>query len=295
MRRMPVARVLTLLGLALALGACDATPTAGPLPPLVQAPTVGAPAGPSVGGATTPSAQVQARIDAANAAYRLGNFQQALSEAQEGIKLDPRNAEIQYLAANAYNQLGGMSSDTASRNNLFQSAIAAYLKTIELNPRKDEAMTNLATVYYQLGQLDEAQKRAEQALTISPNDVTTHYVLGTVHLQRSTGTSGAATDAAAREFEAVIKLDPRFPAAYIGLSTVYLFRNDAANALTNAQKGVELLSGNADAFSLWALAQAQCKAADVANGSRTLTRILSMNVPDARFRAEVQKLQTTCK
>ena len=170
MRKLPGLLAAALCG-ALALSACDdgappipATPSSQPRPAGTSAPAVGP--------ASTASPQVQARIDAARAAYRAGNYQQALVEAQEGIKLDSRNADVQYLAGNAYNQLGGVTADAGTRANLFQNAVNAYQRALELDPRKDEALTNLATVYYQNGQLDDAQKRIEQALAINPTDAT---------------------------------------------------------------------------------------------------------------------------
>lgn len=273
---------------AIGLAACGG---AEPAPAPTRAPT------PQLGPtqSSTVSPQTQARIDAARAAYRTGNYQQALTEALEGAKLEPGNAEIRYLTGNAYNQLGSQTADGAARAGLLQNAIKAYLSAVELDPRKDEALTNLATVYYQLGQLDEAQKRIEQALAINPADATSHYVLGTIHLQRPPGAAGASVDLAQKEFEAAIKADPNFSAAYTGLATVYLFRADFKNALSSAQRGVELRGGQQDAFALWALAQAQCAAGDAASGAKTLTTIVAFNVPDARFRAEVDKLRAGCK
>jgi tetratricopeptide (TPR) repeat protein len=287
MRRSAGILVTALCG-ALLLSACD--DGAPPLTPTGQA----RPAA-TTAAASTASPQVQARIEAARAAYRAGNFQQALSEAQEGIKLDNRNADAHYLAGNAFNQLGGITADAGTRASLFQNAVTSYQRAIELDPRKDEALTNLATVYYQNGQLDDAQKRIEQALAINPTDATSHYVLGTIFLQRSPGTAGETTDKAAKEFEAAIKSDPNFSAAYTGLATVYLFRADFKNALVNAKKGVDLRGAQQDPFALWALAQAQCGTGDTANGSKTLAAVLAFNVPDARFRGEVQKLQAGCK
>lgn len=289
--RKPAGILITALCGALMLSACD--DGAPPLTPTGQArpAATAAVAGP----ASTASPQVQARIEAARSAYRAGNFQQALSEAQEGIKLDNRNADVHYLAGNAFNQLGGITADAGTRASLFQNAVTAYQRAIELDPRKDEALTNLATVYYQNGQLDDAQKRIEQALAINPTDATSHYVLGTIFLQRSPGTAGETTDKAAKEFEAAIKSDPNFSAAYTGLATVYLFRADFKNALVNAKKGVDLRGAQQDPFALWALAQAQCGTGDTANGAKTLAAVLAFNVPDARFRGEVQKLQAGCK
>ncbi len=188
--------LVTALCGALLLGACDdGAPPITPTGPARPSATTAA-----VGPASTASPQVQARIEAARSAYRAGNYQQALSEAQEGIKLDNRNADVHYLAGNAFNQLGGITADAGTRANLFQNAVTAYQRAIELDPRKDEALTNLATVHYQIGQLDDAQKRIEQALAINPTDATSHYVLGTIFLQRSPGTAGDTTDKAARAF-----------------------------------------------------------------------------------------------
>jgi tetratricopeptide (TPR) repeat protein len=250
---------------------------------------------PTVAPTPTPGQTAQPHLDAARAALDAGQFDQALQEAQAAVTADPGNADAHYLLGNAHNQLAGAATDEQSRRDHLSKAVDAYLTAIKLNPSHDAAHTNLATVYYQNGQFDEAQKYVEIALKLKPDDATSHYVLGTILLQRDPKQYPGALDAAQKEFEVAIQYQPGFGAAYTGLANVYLFKDDYQKALENAQKGVDLTQDAPNPFTYWALARAQCALGDTVNGAKSIEIINSFGVTDPFFTQQVQTLASQCK
>jgi Tfp pilus assembly protein PilF len=279
MRRTLQALVVLIVGMGLA--AC-ATPT--PIPIATMQAT-----------AAVANTDLQQHLDAARATLKAGKFEEARTEAAAAVQVDPKNSDAQYLLGNAYNQLAGVETDLQKRQTDLTSAVDAYLAAIKLDPANDAAYTNLATVYYQNGQFDEAQKQVEQALKLKPNDSTSHYVLGTIYLQRDPKVVTDAFDKAQSEFEAAIKSEAKMGAAYIGLANVYLFKGDNKLATENAQKGIELTQGSPNPYSYWALAQAQCASGDKVSAARTITKINSLNPVDTLFKRQVQALADKCK
>jgi tetratricopeptide (TPR) repeat protein len=250
---------------------------------------------PQVTPAHVADAATQARIDAAKSALKANKFDDALREAQAATAADPQSSEAQWVLGNTYNQMADTQTTTELRQSYLTRAVDAYLQAIKLDPNYDSAYTNLATVYYKTGQYDEAQKRVEQALKINPSDATSHYILGTIYIQRNSTESSDVLDKAQAEFEEAVKDDPNLGAAYIGLANVYLIKNDPAKALQNAQKGVELTQNAPDPYVYWALAQAQSATGDKAGCMKTIEKINSFNVADDSFNQQLQKLTQQCK
>ena len=280
----PLFALAVVVLLSIGLPAC-----AAPTPVPTTEPTVTA-------GQVEQAGQVgQTHIDAAKVALKAGKYADALKEAQAAITIDAQSSEAHYLLGNAYNQLAGTETDGPKRQDDLSKAVDAYLTAIKLDPKNDAAFTNLATVYYQNGQFDEAEKQVNQALKLSPDDPTSHYVLGTIYLQRDPSKVTDALDKAQAEFEAALKSDPKMGAAYIGLANVFLFKQDYAKALDNAQKGVDLTKDTPSPFAYWALAQAQCANGDKADGTQSINKINSFNPTDPFFKQQVQALADKCK
>ncbi|HEY3288658.1 MAG TPA: tetratricopeptide repeat protein, partial [Anaerolineae bacterium] len=237
----------------------------------------------------------QVHLDAARTALKAGKFDNACSEAAAAVQADAKSSVAQYLLGNAYNQLAGVETDLQKRQDDLTKAVDAYLAAIKLDGNNDAAYTNLATVYYQNGQFDEAQKQVEQALKIKPDDSTSHYVLGTIYLQRDPKVMVDAIIKAQSEFEAAIKSDANMGAAYIGLANVFLFNGDYKKATENAQKGIDLTKDSPSPYSYWALAQALCASGDKANGTVIINKIFGFPALDTLFKRQVQTLADKCK
>lgn len=271
-------------GLAL-IAACMALLTACAAPtPIAAVPST-----------ATPNTQAQTHIDAARAALKAGKYADARQEAAAAVQADAASSEAQYLLGNAYNQMAGAETDALKSKDDLAKAVDAYMAAIKLDAGNDAAYTNLATVYYQNGQFDDAQKQVEQALKLKPDDPTSHYVFGTIYLQRDPKQVPDALDKAQAEFEAAIKSDAKMGAAYVGLANVYLFKADFKKALEYAQKGVDLTQDSPSPYSYWALAQAQCNSGDKAGGAKSIEKINSFNPADPLFKQQVQALADRCK
>ncbi|MCL5998787.1 MAG: tetratricopeptide repeat protein [Chloroflexi bacterium] len=250
---------------------------------------------PTVEPSAAGSKEVQNHIDAAKAAFKMNQYEEALKEALAAVKGDAQNSEAHYLLGNIYNKMAEAETVTRKRQDYLAKAVDAYLTSIKLNPGNDAAYTNVATVYYQNSQFDEAQKYVEEALKLNPNDATSHYVLGTIHLQRDPKKVPDAVEKAQVEFEKAVTSDPKLGAAYIGLANVYLFKGDFKKAVENAQKGVDLTQEAPSPYAYWALAQAQCASGDKTGGTKSIEKINNFNPTDSYFIQQVQMLAKQCK
>jgi tetratricopeptide (TPR) repeat protein len=265
---------LLLVFMAVVLMGCDAaTPT--PLP--------------------ADTASATKHVEAAKTALKDKKLDVAITEAEAAVKADANSADAQFVLGNAYNQAASIEADGGKRQTYLTKATNAYLAAIKLDPKRDDAYNNLGTVYYQTGQFDLAETQAQAALKLKPNDARTHYLLGTIYLQRDPKKDPTVLNKAQKEFETAVANEAGLGAAYIGLANVYLFKGDYNNATLQAKKGVDLMKDDPDPFALWALAQAQCNGGDKANGSNTASQILGMDVPDPVFVQQVQALAAQCK
>lgn len=98
--------------------------------------------------------RAQIHYDLAIQAQSSGSIQEALSELQKSVKLDPYFPE-------SHNALAILLHVAFGRHD---EAIAHYRKAIELRPTFSEAKTNLANVYLDLMRYDEAIALYEEAL-----------------------------------------------------------------------------------------------------------------------------------
>jgi choline-sulfatase len=95
-----------------------------------------------------------------------GRFVEALKQAQEAVKLQPKQAESYDLIGSIYFLKKQMAE-----------AERCYLQVIELNPRSDTAFINLAKVYMETGKPDKARGALEHALKINSNQAVAHRLL----------------------------------------------------------------------------------------------------------------------
>jgi tetratricopeptide (TPR) repeat protein len=279
---------------AVALSAC-AAPPATPRPGATDAAAAIGPQPAGTPNLATPNAQAQSHLDAARAAIGARDYAKAITAAQEAVKADGGASATHYLLGNAYNQAASVEADPAKRADYFNRAIASYQQAIAINSNNGDARHNLGTVFLQIGQNEQARAQFEAALAVDPNDAKTHYMLGTIYLQDDPTRSPQSSARAQSEFETALKQAPDLAEAYIGLAQVYLNKGDAAKALENAKKGVDMSAPNVDPYSYWQLAQAQCATGDKAGGADTLRKVVAAQVPDPNFNQQVQQLIATCK
>lgn len=132
-----------------------------------------------------------AHIHLAGALREEGRPQQAVSQLEAAIRLNPESQE-------AYIDLGVLYVEEGKT----QSAIDCFRKTLQINPLSKDAHFNLGFVYRKEGKLKEAFEEFTEALRIAPNSIQALESLGNISMQQ-----GRPADAA-RYFFAALRLDP---------------------------------------------------------------------------------------
>jgi tetratricopeptide (TPR) repeat protein len=219
----------------------------------------------------------------------------AVATAQAAADASPNDPDASYRLGNALSIAASEEPDAALRRTYFEGAITAYKRALELKPADAAVLHNLGTAYLQIGDLATAARQFEAALAIDDSDPKTLYMVGTIYLQQDQYGSPQTNLRAREKFEAALRIDPTLAVAYVGLAQISINEGDAAGALENARKGVELSGDAVDPFTYWQLAQAQCATGDIAGGTETLNKILAANVPNDAFNQQVRMLMDACK
>ena len=98
-----------------------------------------------------------------NAYIYLENFEKAIEEYQNGLKLDPQFKDIKTNLALAYREMGRI---YGQQKNDMPKAIEYLEKSVEYNPKDGQAYSNLGTCYGLTGQTQKAIDALERALAI---------------------------------------------------------------------------------------------------------------------------------
>jgi len=90
--------------------------------------------------------------------YQKGDYNEAIKQFQEALKLNPGKAEIHYNLGLTYQAKG-----------LLNEAVEEYRKALEVNPEDAETHNNLGIVYYNQGSYRKAIEEFKLALSINPD------------------------------------------------------------------------------------------------------------------------------
>ncbi len=158
--------------------------------------------------------QAQTYIDyynQGNAWYEQGNYEQAIANYTEAIRLNPGLFE-------AYNARGNSWSDHQD----LDRAVADYTEAIRLKPDYSEAYMNRADALRAKGQLARAFADYNQAIRLNPRDSLAFNNRGVAHLVQG-GYKLALAD-----FDEAIRLNPGLSIAYINRAEIRSTCPDAA-------------------------------------------------------------------
>lgn len=98
-----------------------------------------------------------------NAYIYLENFEKAIEEYQNGLKLDPQFKDIKVNIALAYREMGRI---YGQQKNDMPKAIEYLEKAVQYNPKDGQAYSNLGTCYGLTGQTQKAIDALERALAL---------------------------------------------------------------------------------------------------------------------------------
>ena len=96
-------------------------------------------------------------VNRGTAYYSKGQFDQAISDCTEALKINPRLAEAYFNRGTAY-----------GNKDQYDEAISDFTKGLEINPRDADAYVNRGTAYGKKGQYDQAISDYNKALEIGP-------------------------------------------------------------------------------------------------------------------------------
>jgi tetratricopeptide (TPR) repeat protein len=160
------------------------------------------------------AARVAELVQRGKQAFQEGKFSQAATDLQVALSLDPRNAELGTLVADARRKAAatraadlydrGVSAEVMGRP---AAALASFREALEADPANVRAGAAAARVALELGDLVEARARAEAAVRANPSAALAHEALGVV-----LEAEGQKKEAR-RELERALELDPRLGTA----------------------------------------------------------------------------------
>lgn len=184
-----------------------------------------------------------------------GRIQEALSEFQRAVELDPDNAD-------ARNALGIILHLSFSRP---AEAVEHYQKALEVRPNFSEARTNLGNVYLDQGRYDEAIKLYEQVLNdmLYPTPYIAQSNLGWAYFKKGD------SEKALENIKAAVTLNPGFCRGYQNLGFIYEQKGNTEESCRQFTRYRETCPEAADAYMREGVCQAKLGQVDAARESLT--------------------------
>jgi tetratricopeptide (TPR) repeat protein len=188
----------------------------------------------------------------------LGQYDKAVAALEEAQKTQPRDINVNYRLAQAYEKAGQLGKSQATYESLaalnpqeaatyygrivimydgagrYENAIEASKKVIELNPKSEIAVYNLGIMYLKLDRCDEAIATFKQALTIRPDYDYAYYNIGLCYSKQKKWKE--SVDA----FKNFVALVPDNADAWLNIGVGFMQLKNFESALEPLKKSVEL-------------------------------------------------------
>jgi len=145
----------------------------------------------------------------ANIYSRKGNNDQAITDSNKAIEIDPENADAYRERASVYGNKGDL-----------DRAIADYNKAIELFPDFADAFHDRGNIYTAKGEFDKAIFDFNQAIIIDPNYAEAFRDRGIVHDNKG------ELDQAISDYNKAIEIDPYYSEAYQSRAEAYFSKQE---------------------------------------------------------------------
>ncbi len=159
----------------------------------------------------------------AAAAEARGDFETAIHELREAIRIDPRDPSLHTALGAAFFQ-----------DSYLADAIREFRAALALRPDDPDARANLAAAWIRLGDPQDAFPELERLAALDANDRQVHSDLGLCYLE-----SGRWREAA-REYTLLLKSDPGSPELLYNLAVTQKHLDDLAAARALLLKCLQL-------------------------------------------------------
>lgn len=176
--------------------------------------------------------QYAAAFRARGGTYRSrGEYEKAIADYNEAIRLDPAEATARNGRAMAYMEL-----------ERWKEALADLNEAIRLDPNSDAAYHNRGSVYEHLEQPKRALADYDKSLQINAQGVVTWNNLGALY-----GTLGQY-DKAIENLDEAIRIDPSYYAAFVNRGVAYRDKGDLQQALKDFDEALRLNPNSPEAL-----------------------------------------------
>ncbi len=161
----------------------------------------------------------------------LGNYEQALSDYNQAIALDPKYAA-------AYNNRGIIYDDLGN----YEQALSDYNQAIALDPKDALAYNNRGIIYKDLGNYEQALSDYNQAIALDPKYALAYNGRGIIYKDLGN------YEMALSDYNQAIDLDPKDAGAYNNRGTVYDDLGNYEQALSDYNQAIALDPKDAMAY-----------------------------------------------
>ncbi len=144
------------------------------------------------------------------------NYQEAIGDFQQAIKLDPKNSKAHLLLGLTYANTGD-----------FDQAVKYSQNSLSIEP-SFAAYHNLGLIYANKGEYEKAQMAYEKALELNPSSYRAWYELALIHAGNNAG--NGHFDEAITSYKKVLEMNPQFADAYLGLGAAFYWSGDKESA-----------------------------------------------------------------
>jgi tetratricopeptide (TPR) repeat protein len=173
-------------------------------------------------------------VDKSLALFAGGKFtdpQKAIEYLNKAIKLQPDAADVYFIRATAYYDLGQP-----------QLAIKDYNEAIRLKPDYASAYYNRGNAYASFRQYERASKDYNEAIHLEPNYAMAYYSLGNAYLKLG------QPQRAIEDYNEVIRLEPNYASAYYSQGNAYASLRQYERASKDYNEAIRLEPNYAMAY-----------------------------------------------
>ena len=204
-------------------------------------------------------------INRGNAWQEKGEYDKAIADYNQAIRLKPNNADPYYFRGVVWEKKGEYDNAIADHNRAillnpnftqaynnrgavwqkkaeYDKAIADCNQALALNPAFATALNNRGAAWYEKGEYDKAITDCNEAIRLDPKDAKAHGTCG--NAWNAKGDYGKAID----DFNQAVTLNPKLAAAYRDLAWLHATcpnekYRDGKKAFENARKAYQLSGG----------------------------------------------------
>ena len=134
-------------------------------------------------GSTTGCNRLKARdqLNKGVQAFKNARYEEAITNFQNAIKLDPNYEPAKLYLATAYSYQVVPNLDTPENLKVAQRAIDGFNEVLAKDPTDLTALKQLASINRNIKKLDEAKDYEKKVIALAPNDPEAYYTVGVIN------------------------------------------------------------------------------------------------------------------